>query len=229
MNLRFVITILALASSCFAQSTTPAGSEKNQPKSGQTTQSPAANTAGSSASTEKKTNPPSQPATPASNTGQATPAAGTAPQSTEPSKPGHRTPPAAKSQEEFNAFQQIAGMSDLVAAEKATDEFATKFPQSDLRPLLYGNLMRHFQQANDSDKTLEMARKVLQYLPDDTMALVMSSTVLAERTRDTDLDRDERYAEAKKNAQKAVDTVDSGLMVPANITPEQFEGAKHAL
>lgn len=223
MNRRLLF-IIALSSIGFAQTTTPAGSEKTQPKPGQTTQPPAASTPTSGAQ-EKGQSPniPAQSST-APNPGQTA----TTPPAT-PSKPPHRTPPAAKSQEEFNAFQQVANISDPAAQEKGADDFAQKFPQSDLRPLLYSNLMRRYQSANDSDKTLEMARKVLQYLPDDTMALVMSATVLAERTRDTDLDRDERYAEAKKNAQMAIDTVDTGFMVPANITPEQYDTAKHAL
>ena len=226
MNRKLLAIPLALANVAFAQTTTPSGSEKTQPKTGQSAPPAAANTSTTSGASEKSPNP---------NTGQSAPPA-TAGQSTttpaapsQPSKPAHRTPPAAKSQEEFNAFQQISAMPDSAAADKAADDFAQKFPQSDLRPLLYGALMRRYQQANDSDKTLDMARKVLQYLPDDTMALVMSATVLAERTRESDLDRDERYAEAKKNAQKAIDTVDTGFMVPANITPEQYEGAKHVL
>jgi tetratricopeptide (TPR) repeat protein len=227
MNSRLPTIFLALTSFAFAQTTTPAGSEKTQPKPGQSTQAPTANTSATGAA-EKSQNPNAarQSATPP-NSGQNATTAPAAPPP--PSKPAHRTPPAAKSQEEFNAFQQISAMPDSAAAEKAADDFAQKFPQSDLRPLLYGALMRRYQQANDSDKTLEMARKVLQYLPDDTMALVMSATVLAERTRESDLDRDERYAEAKKNAQKAIDTVDTGFMVPANITPEQYESAKHVL
>jgi len=225
MYSRFAIVSLALASLAFAQTTTPAGAEKTQPKSGQSAQAPAPSASTTSGTSEKSQSP--------NTTGQSTtsPSAGqtTTPAPAQPSKAAHRTPPAAKSQEEFNTFQQISAMPDSVAAEKAADDFAQKFPQSELRPLLYGNLMRRYQQANDSDKTLDMARKVLQYLPDDTMALVMSATVLAERTREGDLDRDERYAEAKKNAQKAIDTVDTGFMVPANITPEQYEGAKHVL
>jgi tetratricopeptide (TPR) repeat protein len=225
MNRKLLAIPLALASVAFAQTTTPAGSEKTQPKAGQTAQSPTPNTSGASGASEKGQSPnPTGQSTTSPNTGQTT-----TPAPSQPSKPAHRTPPAAKSQEEFNAFQQISAMPDSAAAEKGADDFAQKFPQSDLRPLLYGNLMRRYQQANDSDKTLDMARKVLQYLPDDTMALVMSATVLAERTREGDLDRDERYAETKKNAQKAIDTVDTGFMVPANITPEQYEGAKHVL
>jgi tetratricopeptide (TPR) repeat protein len=225
MNRKFLI-ILALASVAFAQSTTPAGSEKTQPKAGQT--APPTSSTPTSGAQEKSQSPnlPGQSST-APSPGQTTTPAPIPPAT--PSKPTHRTPPAAKSQEEFNAFQQVSNITDAAAQEKAADDFAQKFPQSDLRPLLYSNLMRRYQTANDSDKTLEMARKVLQYLPDDTMGLVMSATVLAERTRDSDLDRDERYAEAKKNAQKAIDTIDTGFMVPANITPEQYDSAKHVL
>lgn len=223
MNRNYLAILLALSSMCLAQSTTPAGSEKTQPKSGQSTP-PAATSTPTSGAQEKSQTPPPVQSNTSPNSGQATP-----PPPATPSKPPHRTPPAAKSQEEFNAFQQVANIPDPAAQEKAADDFAQKFPQSDLRPLLYGNLMRRYQQANDSDKTLEMARKVLHYLPDDTMALVMSATVLAERTRDTDLDRDERYAEAKKNSQMAIDTIDTGFMVPANIAPEQYDSAKHAL
>lgn len=230
---RIFLLIIAATGIAFAQSTTPAGAEKTQSKSGQSTP-PAATSTPTSGAQEKSPTPTSG----AQDKGQAPPTAQsstspnsgqTTPNPAAPSKPPHRTPPAAKSQEEFNAFQQVAGIPDTPAQEKAADEFAQKFPQSDLRPLLYGNLMRRYQSANDSDKTLDMARKVLHYLPDDTMALVMSATVLAERTRDTDLDRDERYAEAKKNAQMAIDTVDTGFMVPANITPEQYDSAKDAL
>ncbi len=215
------IAVLALAGFCVAQTAAPTGSEKTQSKPSQTPTAP--NTPANPAPSEKSQTP--------SNPGAANNHQGSAAQQAPaaPSKPARRTPPAAKSQEEFAEYQKASAITDNAAAEKAADEFAAKFPQSELRPLLYSNLMRHYQQANDSDKTLEMAQKVLQYIPDDTMALVMSATVLAERTRDTDLDRDQRYAEAKRNAQKAIDTVDVGLMVPPNFTPEQFEAAKRVL
>jgi tetratricopeptide (TPR) repeat protein len=227
MNLIFrAIAVLALAGFCAAQTAAPTGSEKTQNKPGQTGQAPAAPNLPSTSSSPEKGQAPSTPGAANSNQGSPTTAQQTP---AEPPKPARRTPPAAKSQEEFAEYQKASAITDNAAAAKAADEFAAKFPQSELRPLLYSNLMRHYQQANDSDKTLEMAQKVLQYIPDDTMALVMSATVLAERTRDTDLDRDQRYAEAKRNAQKAIDTVDVGLMVPPNFTQEQFEGAKRVL
>ncbi|HWC18867.1 MAG TPA: hypothetical protein VG498_17790 [Terriglobales bacterium] len=146
-----------------------------------------------------------------------------------PSLPPHKAPPSAKTAEEFSAYNAAAGNPDNAAAEKAADDFAAKFPQSDLRGLLYSNIMRRYQQANDSDKTLEMARKVLTYEPSDPVALVMASTVLAERTREGDLDREERYDEAIKYARRALETANTDLTVPANATAQQIESAKRVL
>lgn len=146
-----------------------------------------------------------------------------------PPTPPHRTPPSAKTQDEFAAYNAAANNPDTAAAEKAADDFAQKYPQSDLRALLYGSIMRRYQQGNDSDKTLEMARKVLTYEPNDPVALVMAATVLAERTREGDLDREERYDEAVKDAQKALETVNTDLMVPSNASTEQIDSAKKVL
>jgi len=46
-----------------------------------------------------------------------------------------------------------------------------------------------YQQANNPDKTLEMARAVLKYDPFNPVALLTAAQMLAERTQDTDLDR----------------------------------------
>lgn len=152
-----------------------------------------------------------------------------APAAQAPSLPPHKAPPSAKTADEFAAYNAAAGNPDNAAAEKAADDFATKYPQSDLRGLLYANIMRRYQQANDSDKTLEMARKVLTYEPNDPVALVMASTVLAERTREGDLDREERYDEAIKYARRALEAVNTDLTVPANATASQIEAAKKVL
>jgi len=185
-----------------------------------------AQTAPPAAQTPSGSTPPAATTAPK----QAPPPATTAPaQPQAPPTPPHRTPPAAKTADEFAAYNTAANNPDTAAAEKAADDFAQKYPQSDLRALLYGNIMRRYQQANDSEKTLEMARKVLTYEPNDPVALVMAATVLAERTRESDLDREERYDEAVKDAQKALETVNTDLMVPSNASTEQIDAAKKVL
>ena len=79
-------------------------------------------------------------------------------------------------------------------------------------------------QAN-ADKMLEMAQKSLAIDPDDPEALVTASQVLAEKTRDTDLDRDQKMAEAKKDAERALVTVDSDVPT-AGFPPEKIDQFK---
>lgn len=125
--------------------------------------------------------------------------------------PAGKRPPQAKTQPEFDAFNTAKALTDPAALEKASADFAAKYPDSELRPLLYKAAMHSYQQANNADKMMEMAQKVLGYDPDDPEALLGVAQVLAERTRDTDLDRDQRLDEARKDAEKALSTVDTDL------------------
>jgi len=143
-----------------------------------------------------------------------------------PAPPPGKRPPQAKTQPEFDAYQ--AGMASIgpTAIEKAADDFAQKFVDSELRILLYKQALRCNQNANNPGKTIEMGRKVLALDGDDPEALVDVAQVLVERTRDTDLDKDQRYAEAQKLAEKALQTVDTDLAVPAGTPQEKIDQVK---
>ena len=139
--------------------------------------------------------------------------------------PQGKRPPQAKTQPEFDAYKAVVGLTDPAAKEKAADDFATKFPDSELRSLLYKSVLQSYQQANNAEKMLDMARKILTYDADDPEALVGVAQVLAERTRDTDLDKDQKLAEARKNAERALVTIDTDL--PTTGYPaEQIEALK---
>jgi tetratricopeptide (TPR) repeat protein len=147
--------------------------------------------------------------------------AGQAPAQTPP--PAGKRPPQAKTQAEFDAYKAAAALTDAAAQEKAANEFATKFPESELHPLLYKAVMHAYQQANNADKMLEMSQKILTYDADDPEALLGVAQVMAERTRDTDLDKDQRLAEARKDAQRALVTVDTDV---PSAPPEQLAAFK---
>jgi len=159
------------------------------------------------------------------------PAAQTAPagQTTAPAgqaaAPQGKRPPAAKTQPEFEAYKAAIAQTDPAALEKAADDFATKFPDSELRGMLYTAGMQRYQQANNAGKMMDMARKVLALDPDDPAALVGVGQALAEQTRDTDLDKDQRNAEAKKDAERALITIETD--VPSTgYPPEQLNAFK---
>jgi tetratricopeptide (TPR) repeat protein len=139
--------------------------------------------------------------------------------------PAGKRAPAAKTQPEFEAYKAAIALTDAAAAEKAADDFATKFPDSELRVMLYKSAMQKYQVANNADKMLDMAHKALTYDADDPEALLGVSQVLAERTRDTDLDKDQRLAEAKKNAERALVTIDTDVPT-AGYDPEKLNAYK---
>lgn len=163
---------------------------------------------------------------------QTPPAAGqTAPagQPAAPAAPATKRPPQAKTQPEFDAYKVAAANTDPVALEKATDDFAIKFPDSELRSLLYKAAMRTYQSANNGEKTEAMGRKVLALDGDDPETLVVVAEVISERTRDTDLDKEQRYDEAMKMAQKASQTVDTDTVFNPGTPQEKIDAYKSLL
>jgi tetratricopeptide (TPR) repeat protein len=150
-----------------------------------------------------------------------TPAAGQA----APAAPQGKRPAQAKTQPEYEAYNAAKVLTDPAALEKAADDFAVKFPDSELRPILYSAAMNLYQQANNADKMMDMAKKILTYDADSPEALLGVAQVLAERTRDTDLDKDQKLAEARKNAERALVTVDTDIPT-AGIPQDRLDAYK---
>jgi tetratricopeptide (TPR) repeat protein len=140
--------------------------------------------------------------------------------------PGKR-PPQAKTQAEYEAYQAAAAnTTDPAAMEKSADDFAAKYADSELRILLYRNTMHGYQSANNADKLLAMGRKILTIDPDDPESLIAVGEVLAERTKDTDIDKDQRWDEATKAVQHALQTIDTDLSIPPNTPQERVDAYK---
>ncbi len=140
---------------------------------------------------------------------QKTPAAGQA------AAPAGKRLTQAKTQPEFDAYKVAVANTDPAVMEKAADDFAAKYPDSEVRILLYENAMRLYQNANNAEKTEAMGRKVLSLDGDNPEALITVAEVIAERTRDADIDKDQRLGEATSMAQKATQTVDTDLAIQA--------------
>jgi len=142
--------------------------------------------------------------------------------------PQGKRPPQTKTQDEFAAYKAAMALTDPEAAEKAANDFVAKFPDSEVKVMLYEAAMQKYAQGNNADKMIEMARKALTYDPDDPGALIGLAQVLTDRTRDTDLDKDQRLAEAKKCAEHALSTIDTDLPT-TGYPPEQLNAFKGRL
>jgi tetratricopeptide (TPR) repeat protein len=133
--------------------------------------------------------------------------------------PQGKRPAKVNSQDEYTAYKAAIAITDAAAAEKAAEDFATKYPQSEVRPMVYKAVMQRYQQVNNGDKMVEMAKKVLAIDPDDPEALVSVAQVQAEKVKDDSLDKDVLLAEAKKDAEHALVTVDTDI--PTSGYPEE--------
>ena len=135
----------------------------------------------------------------------------------------------AKSQEELKAYQDASTKTDPAEMEAAADAFAAKYPNSEMKATLYVRAMGLYAQANNSEKIIEAGRKAIAADPANPVALVQVASVLAETTRDTDLDREQRLNEAAKDAQGAIDNINTGLIVPPNAPPDKVAAAKASI
>ncbi len=139
------------------------------------------------------------------------------------------SPPQAKTQKEFADYNAAYATTGSAAMEKAADTFATTYPESELRSYLYAKAMHDYQNENNPDKMLAMGNKVLALDPDNSIALVLTATVLADSLADSDKDRAQKITTIQKNATHALDTVDTSFTPPQTATPEQIAAYKNTL
>ena len=143
--------------------------------------------------------------------------------------PPSKVPPQAKTQQEYADYTSAYALSGGATAEKAASDFAAKHPQSELRAYLYAKAIHDYQNENNPGKMLSMGENVLGLDPDNSIALVLTATVLADSLSDGDHDREQKIAEVKKNSNRALQTLDSSFIPPPGATAEQVAAYKSTL
>jgi tetratricopeptide (TPR) repeat protein len=146
-----------------------------------------------------------------------------------PAPASPKRPPQAKTQAEYADYNAARALAGGAAEEKAADDFAAKYPASELRVYLYLKALHDYQTENNPAKMLAMGEKVLSLDPDNSIALVSTATVLADSLSDADLDREQKIAEIRRNSRHALETVDSSFVAPPNATGEMIAGYKSTL
>jgi tetratricopeptide (TPR) repeat protein len=159
-----------------------------------------------------------------------------------PAKPGPAAQPAStspvakqpqlKSKEEADAFMRAqAAMQgpDADARIKACDEFQQKFPNSELRPVALLWLTYLYQDKNDYDKTLLYGEETLKLDPANFQAMLLLSQLIANRTRENDLDKEEKLTKAEKYANQALEALKTAPRPRADVPDAQWEAAKQDL
>ena len=149
-----------------------------------------------------------------------------------PSKPGQpagKHVPEARTQPEFNDYTAANAVTGGTAVEKAADEFSAKYPDSELKVLLYSKALREYQTENKQAQIPIVGAKYLRLDPDNPVVLVLTANALLDGLTDTDKDHDSKIAEIKKLSSHALQTIDTNFVPPAGATPEQISAYKKSM
>lgn len=117
--------------------------------------------------------------------------------------------PQAKTQQERNDFNRAYALTGGATSATAANDFAAKYPESELRRYLYSSAMLQYQRENNPEKMLAMGEKVLALDPDNPLALVLTATALADSLGDRDRDRERKMNAIKHNAARAIQSAES--------------------
>jgi tetratricopeptide (TPR) repeat protein len=93
---------------------------------------------------------------------------------------------------------------------------------------VYQAIVIAYQQLNDYEKTVEWAEKYLKVDPNNAFALYMLATVIPERVKEDDLDRQQKLDHTTDYAKKLLEVTNS-MQKPAPMTEDQWKMQKAQL
>jgi len=111
--------------------------------------------------------------------------------------------------EQVQAFEAIKGELDPDKAIALVQDFATKYPDSQLLSYVYSFGANGYQQKGDVDKAVEYTAKGLKAKPDNLMCLIMSLGMLPQPQylNNHEADRDKILQEAQSEASRALQLI----------------------
>jgi len=137
-----------------------------------------------------------------------------------------KQPPKAKSQKEVDAIMAIQNAPDGPSRLTAIDNLLTKFADTEFKPMVLLMAAQTAQQMNDFEKMVVYAERTLDADPNSYGAMLMLANGYALRTREFDLDKDEKLKKANDYANKALELLKTAEKPNPQITDDQWAAAK---
>jgi len=135
--------------------------------------------------------------------------------------------PAAKSKSELEALQALqAAAADPDKAIAAAENLIMKFADTDFKGIALYIEADAYQRKGDYDHMLIFAERVLEVSPQDFRAILMLANYYATRTKETDLDKEEKLGKAEKYANQIIDMMKTAPKPNPQITDEQWADAR---
>jgi len=134
--------------------------------------------------------------------------------------------PAPKSQKELDAVLAIQNAADPDARIKAAEDLLANFADTDFKEFALQMQALSYQQNNDFEKMMIAGERTLQINPDNIAVLIAMAQALPQRTREFDLDKEEKLGKAEKFAGKALAVIPNLPKFNPQISDEEWTGYK---
>jgi len=134
--------------------------------------------------------------------------------------------PKPKSQKEVDALMAIQSAVDPDARIAAVENLLTRFADTEYKSFALFVAAASAQQKNDFEKMVVYSERTLEADPKNFQAMLMLAGGIAQRTREFDLDREEKLGRAEKFAKQALEVLKTAPKPNPQLTDEQWAAGK---
>ena len=134
--------------------------------------------------------------------------------------------PTPKSKGEVEALQALFGAVDPDSRIKAAENLLTKYADTEFKALALFLEAVSYQQKNDYEEMVIYAERSVQADPKQYAAMLMLAKGIASKTREFDLDKEEKLARAEKLAKDAMEILKDATKPNPQLTDEQWTQGK---
>jgi tetratricopeptide (TPR) repeat protein len=134
--------------------------------------------------------------------------------------------PQPKSQKEVEAIMAIQNAQDPDGRIAAVENLINKFADTEFKGFALYIATVSAQQKNDFEKMMLYGERTLEADPKNYATMLLMANAVAQRTREHDLDKEEKLGRAEKLANQGAELVKTATKPNPQLTDEQWAGAK---
>jgi tetratricopeptide (TPR) repeat protein len=142
------------------------------------------------------------------------------------SMPGLLAQPKPKSNEELEALKTMFGAQTPDARIAAAENVLTKFKDTDYKAVALYFEAASYKEKGDYEHTVVFGERTLEVDPKHYQAMLMLAGVIAQHTKEFDLDREDKLAQVDKYAKTALELLKDAPKPNPSLTDDQWAAAK---
>jgi tetratricopeptide (TPR) repeat protein len=144
-------------------------------------------------------------------------------------KPAGQRPPQPKSQKELEALKALFGATSPDATITAGKGLIQGFADTEFKDIALTMIMDAYQRKGDRENAEVYAELTLKNNPKNYQAQFTLADLISQRTREHDLDREEKLNRAEKMANEALANITAAPKPNPQVSDEQWEANKKYL